>query len=422
MEKQKGLILTMGLSPEPLIFTIKMEQAKFVVFIGTNDSFKKSVDRTIEETGLKPSQYHKFEIKDDPNLIGSLCEQFQFAKEWLEKQGVKEVIADPTGGRKWMSAGAVMAASFLGIKMLYVDAKYESGKILLDTMQCIELGNAYDQTGFILSGKARDDFNGFDYEGASIHFNSIKPSFPHKRLFFEGLANVCAVLARWDRFEHYGLGISEDLLSAANQVKVALKAMPEDLKWAQFVDSLQSLSKTLSSVEGKDEVSAYFIADLYLNAERCYLRNRFDDSLARQYRTLEALSQYLLSTYGISTTNPDYTLLHSEMLPYFTKYCRGGNLPDKLDLKLSYWLLFLLDHPVRGLVFGPKQDFKNFIFEKLLLDRNSSILAHGFRPIGKQKASDFLGKLKDILKVSLGTEFDEIIPKLQVSKMPELGF
>jgi hypothetical protein len=60
-------------------------------------------------------------------------------------------------------------------------------------------------------------------------------------------------------------------------------------------------------------------------------------------------------------------------------------LPEKIDLKIGFWLLKVLDHPVKNQVFKGKQTFKEFIFEGILNDRNNSILAHGFKPIGKEK-------------------------------------
>jgi len=417
-----GLILTMGLSPEPLIFTIQKNMAKYVVFIGTNESLKASVDKIIEDTGLKPSQYNKYEIIDNPNEIGSLCEKFQFAKDWLERQGATEIIADPTGGRKWMSAGAVMAASFLGIKMLYVDARYENRQIILESMRSIELGNAYDQTGFILAGKGKDDFNDFDFEGAAIHFKNITPTHAHKKEFFAGLARLCEVLARWDRFEHYGNGISIDFEIAIQQIQTAMKSMPENLMWQNFIHGLIRLKEQIKQSEAQEELNLFFITDLYLNAERCIVRNRFDDSLARQYRTLESLSQYFLKTHQIQTDKPDYTSLTKEQVTEFIKHCKDNTLPTKLDLKLGYWLLKVLGHPVKNLAFGPKQEFKNFTLEKLLQERNSSILAHGFKPIGKQKATDFFTKLSDVLSASLGVEFTTIQTQLKIPQMPAPGF
>lgn len=418
-----GLILTMGLSPEPLVFSIKELTADYVVFIGTQESLKKSVDKTVSDSGLKPSQYDKIEIKDNPTEIGYLCEKFQLAKQWLENQGAEYIIADPTGGRKWMSAGAVMAASFLGIPMMYIDAKYLNGNIELESMKAVELGNAYDQTGFVLAGKGCDAYNVSDFEAAAIQFARITPTHAHKKALYEGLSGLCINLARWDRFEHYGAGISKGLSESVNKIESARRsgAGSEDLDL--FINDLKVFCEFISSIEGTQDLNLNFLTDIFLNSQRCIIRNRFDDAIARQYRTLEALSQLLLKeNFGIISDNPDYSVLKEHEKNEFKENCYNKELPKKIDLKLGFWLLKVLGHPIKNDLFGVTQLYKNFTMEKVLNERNESILAHGFKPIGKSKVNDFQNKLEDLLVKVFNDEFIEIKSKLSLPKMPLLGF
>lgn len=422
-----GLILTMGLSPEPLIFSIQKLQVDFVVFIGTNDSFKRSVDETIAKTGLRPSQFNKLEINNSPEEIGALCEKFQHAKYWLERQGVDKIISDPTGGRKWMSAGAVMAASFLDLPMIYVDARSDKGKVIPETMRIVELGNAYDQTGFIIAAKGKDAYNSFDFGGAALHFDGITPTHAHKKELFQGLSKLCGQLALWDRFEHYGSQVSLGLEESVQQIDRALRSGAGTTHFADFSDELKVFADHIKEIEATNKLSIEFIVDLYLNADRCIKRNRFDDAVARHYRTLEAVSQYFLYEKGIANEKPDYSGLTVEQLNLFKSALRGNIdedklLPGKIDLKLGFWLLRVLEHPVKDQVFKNKLAYNNFLFESVLNERNSSILAHGFRPIGKDRAEKFHAKLREFLEQAFGSRFEEVKKKLQLPVMPEIGF
>ncbi|MDX2245354.1 MAG: TIGR02710 family CRISPR-associated CARF protein [Bacteroidia bacterium] len=419
-----GLILTMGLAPDPLIFSIQRLQADFVVFIGTSESLKTSVDATVEITGLKPSQYDKLTIKDSPDEIGSLCEVFQQAKSWLEEQGATNIVSDPTGGRKWMSAGAVMVASFLGIPMMYVDVRLnQEKKVIPDSMRMVELGNAYDQTGFIIASKGRDAFNAFDFSGAASHFGQISPTHAHKKELFQGLSLLCRQLARWDRFEHYNAPVSDGIYNAIDQIERALRSGAGSPKMAAFSDEIKAFVGHLKNIEGTNKLSVDFITDIYLNAGRCIKRNRFDDAVGRHYRTLEAVMQFFLGEVGIEVAKPDYSLLSEEQKKKFINGIFGDSLPQKITLKDGFWLLYVLEHQVgmQSIRVGSK-GAPNFRFETILNERNSSILAHGFNPIGEDHARKFDSQLKELLESVFVESFQKAKQSLQIPPLPTLGF
>ena len=420
-----GLILTMGLAPDPLIFSIKEQQADYVVFIGTNESLKASVDETVLQAQLRPSQYDKLAIKDSPDEIGTLCELFQSAKNWLEEQGADRIIADPTGGRKWMSAGAVMVASFLGIPMMYVDSRFDQklGKVDPESMKIVQLGNAYDQTGFIIAAKGIDAYNNFHFEQASHYFEQITPTNAHKQSLFNGLANLCTALARWDRFEHYGETVSAGLFAAIQQIEQALRSGAGNAELANFSDQVKQFAAKIREMEGTQALSIDFVTDIFLNAGRRLQLNRFDDAIARHYRTLEAVSQYCLHEAGILADRPDYSRLTDKQKTLFQSECHNQILPEKIDLKLGYWLLRSLDHKVTPIVFkGKTPSYMGFSFEGILSDRNHSILAHGFKPIGKKRADNFHSQLEELLNNVFPEVFQQAKQSLQLPRLPSLGF
>lgn len=92
---QTGLILTIGFSAEPLIFSIKKIQASHVALIGTKVSLDNTMDAVVEESGLSFSRFHRFEVPDTPAALSELCEKFQLANDWLISMGVDEILTDP---------------------------------------------------------------------------------------------------------------------------------------------------------------------------------------------------------------------------------------------------------------------------------------------------------------------------------------
>jgi len=419
-----GLILTVGFRPELLIYTFRQMQVTHAVFIGTNDSFDQSLDAVIEGVGIRPSAYRTQTIADSPGEIGKLCSQFYEAYQWLLERGVhaEHVFSDPTGGRKWMSAGATMASSLLGIKTLYVDALFENGVLIKDSMKLVSLGNAYDQTGFVLAGQGRTAFNRFDFEGAALYFEQINPTLSHKSDLYTSLAGISQNLARWDRFEHYETPISEGFKGSLKIIERALRTGGGSVQLAAFVDVMHLFTTKLAALEGQKTLTIDFIADLYLNAQRCIHRNRYDDAIARLYRTLESVSQYLLQTsHAIDPEKPDYQALAPDQLEAFRLQCRGGILPSKLDLCTSMRLLDALGNAAADHFFAPDKK-RSFRFEGLLSERNRSILAHGLKPIARITAEKFSVKISELLHALFGEVYLDAQQHLQTPQLPTLGF
>jgi CRISPR-associated protein (TIGR02710 family) len=230
-------------------------------------------------------------------------------------------------------------------------------------------------------------------------------------------------LARWDRFEHYQNHISQDLIRAIEQVKRALRSLNlRSYEFENFVLHLENFAKHVEAIQAKNTISLEFVTDIFLNADRRIKRNRYDDAVARHYRTLEAISQFCLLSIGITSDSPDYGKLNEEQIHRFIVPLNKSTLPDKIDLKVGFWLLRILNHPVKGFVFKGKETYKDFTFEGILLERNSSILAHGFKPIGKEKAEKFHRNLAELLSGLFENEFIRIQKNIQLPKMPEIGF
>jgi CRISPR-associated protein (TIGR02710 family) len=421
MSTYDGLILTVGMTHEPVIFSIRQASARKVAFICTPHS-EKTLDAVVSDTGLLPSAWRKYVVADEPQQIGKLCLEFYSAFRWLTEEcgiGRDKIVADPTAGRKWMSSGATIIAAFLGLTMHYVDARFD-GKPDPATMKVVELGNAYDQTGFVEAEKGRVLFNQFEFAIAAEIFERIKPSVSAQADLYSGLACLARSLDKWNRFEHYERSLTVEFDSAWLMLRRHLESVSDPRPpFSEFVDQVKGLAEAIEELHTGPRPASGFMVDVFANAKRHIAQKRYDDACGRLYRTLESLAQYFLhKDFSIDAANGTYDQL-SEDQRVAIQQALGG-LPSQIDLDRGFRMLKALSHGVGEAVIvgsGKKQTNK---FSGLLQDRNSSILAHGFKPIGKDRAEDFSNRIGSLLQEVLGDDFQQWSGRLQVPLLPPL--
>jgi len=117
-----GLILTVGMSPEPLIISILALKPKRIAFLYAEET-EQYLDRIIDETGLRANQVEKRKI-DSSNVI----KIYDVIRHLYEQWGKRFNIAiDITGGKKSIAIAAAMAGFMLGVDVYYV---HEDGYLL----------------------------------------------------------------------------------------------------------------------------------------------------------------------------------------------------------------------------------------------------------------------------------------------------
>jgi hypothetical protein len=143
---------------------------------------------------------------------------------------------------------------------------------------------------------------------------------------------------------------------------------------------------------GRENLSLENVVDMVENARRRIVdQGRYDDGVARLYRSVEMWHQWRLQNYySISTKAVKWKeQVDEEFRTQFLEAVQTKELPRQLGLKDAR----ILDHLLEGK--GLVDDAE---FQGLLSARNSSILAHGIIPIRPQTAEKFL-KYVDALVV-----------------------
>lgn len=419
---EKGVILTVGLSHEPVLYSLRQIEPAYAAFICTPESAA-TLDTVVSEYSLPISHVRRREVPDNPDQIGRLVDEFYSAFLWLRddcKVSRTDIYTDPTPGRKWMSAGVTMIASFLGLSMSYTDVRFVNGKPDPSTMCFVRLGNAYEQTGFIEAEKGIDLFNAYDFAAAADVFGRLRPMVSARADLYNGLERLCRTLHRWELFHHYSGSLRKAFEDALESLRRSDYSGGLSEEWEQFVAGMESLCNAIDAVSRSEKPAIEATIDLVLNAERRLSQGRYDDAMARCYRALESLSQYLLAdAYGLSDTkHPDYSKLTEDQRSQLLSEL--GNLPDAIGLDAGWRMLHALGHPAAGHVLQAEGNRLVNRFAGLLESRNSSILAHGWTPIGGQRARLMVDRLRKLLVCVGGAKAQELMSHFEVPKLPSL--
>lgn len=363
MPNCRALISTVGLTKEPIQFSTEKLNPDVIRLICTNESLetanqlknelgtKKDCALIVVSNGTEPSQVMRqiYEICAELSSLG------------IEKN---QITVDATGGTKPMAAGAMIAAAVLGLPNIYVEVKRDqAGHILPDTMQTYELPDPREVLTDYYADVGIVELNQWRFSTARSVFRKLQHETSNlvRRKLWEALTQLSESYDALDKFDH---------ANALSKLDVAIRSLRdyhresrirvcEELvsRLESFRDSLQRTTDVSGGIEG--------ILDMLENANRRLSQERYDDAVARLYRTLEALAHLALQA------DCGYT---------------EKEIADReLSLEKSYWELAKHSHAL-----GSRYDEEaSGRFIGMLQARNKSILAHGWRPIPKETAVKF---------------------------------
>jgi CRISPR-associated protein (TIGR02710 family) len=157
------------------------------------------------------------------------------------------------------------------------------------------------------------------------------------------------------------------------------------------------------------------IPDLLNNAKRRMDEGKYDDAVARLYRTTELIAQHRLKeNYGISSSDVDLMklkiLLEEKTVEKYEKM-RDKDGKIKLPLNKDYELLNDLKDDL-GKKFFDDQELEN-----LRSKRNFSILAHGLEPVKREDAERMFRKVKEEYACFVVEKLDDKIKKSEFVRL-----
>jgi CRISPR-associated protein (TIGR02710 family) len=381
------LLVTVGGSHVPVIRAVQQSGADFVCFVCSADD---------PATGQKGSHVQitgkgnliKADFRDQTPSLPNIPTQLGLAREafqcltvspddfddiygrvmaWLEEQpeGIR-LLADYTGGTKTMSAALVAAAlDHGGVQLQLVTGPRDnlravsSGEMVMPA----SVENSRFRRAF---RAALEPWENFAYDDAVARLQRIRvPMAPSLRAELTRAIGISRGFAAWDRFRH---GEARNLLKGFRPV------MRPDI---------QPLLNVLDLLDHHDAPARKILPlfDLWRNAQRRAIQQRYDDAVARLYRLLEWSAQWLLeSQAGLDTAD-----LPAEAIPEQMELVPNREGKYQAGLYAAWELASHHCHAsVKAFWEAQKSVMRNH-----LKARNLSILAHGSESVNREQYDAF---------------------------------
>ncbi|MCX7916664.1 MAG: TIGR02710 family CRISPR-associated CARF protein [bacterium] len=352
-KKYKGLILTVGAQSEQVKFSIKNICPKYIGILGTNTSgCKEAIEKIFKEISFCPTNIRIEYVEDKPESIKDIILKFDEIYNWFNKTHNledREIVVDPTGGRKWMSAGIIMIASFRGIDLVYVDAPFINGKPDSSKMDLVPITNAYENVGFLEESKADKLFNSYSFiEATNIYkFLEEKLTDPRrvtiKRLISESYFY-------WTQFKfNKAFESLNEVLRKINQFNLLNEYknhLEEHLQILKILKKNDEPQTSYFSLIKDDMFSEKMLLFLLSQSER-YAENKYYDlAVILLYRILEGISQIRLAKHNIDTNkiSEQTKEKYNDRFREITREVFGGEseIPTKIALLHGWILLYCL--------------------------------------------------------------------------------
>jgi CRISPR-associated protein (TIGR02710 family) len=357
----KALLISIGTGVRPddvasivhgLLYSIRNNNPSKTFFVVSEQSKKSTLPQVVKSME-QPYEIILLPDTDDVNKIYEcLLPKYKDIKKDFDN-----ITVDYTSGTKAMSAALAILGSWHEANTLsYVSGQRHGGVVikgtekllLLQPYQILVEKKLYEAVSF---------FNKCQFDTSLLVVAQIEHTVPDPVLLAELLPFKKVILAysAWDKFNH------QEGLDELKDVKVPT------------FDANKAFLGKLCSAKVKEP---YHIADLINNAKRRGdIEQKYDDAVARLYRTMELIAQYKLKEHGIEDTS---NVTVDKMPPALAQDSKTTSGKTRMGLEKDY--LFL---DAKGDDLGRKFVADNRL-KDLLHKRNSSILAHGMKPVSKE--------------------------------------
>lgn len=390
----KLLVITVGGTPDPVVFSINSHQPDYVAYIASKES------RSVVRERIQPALQHQPKdseivlLSDAQDLTGSFKKLLAELENILEMWDVRgeEIVCDYTGGTKTMSAAVALALFGGKPQFSYVggDSRNKAGLGVVENgkEQLLPQENPWDVLAIDELREIETLFNMHQYRDASRRARETEARLQHKKPFFTAIGVAADGYQEWDDFRH-DKALKQLRQAESKFRELAAVADHESIpafqrKLAESITALQEISGELARLKsgssGRESSGEHIFRvplDLVANAVRRAEQGRFDDAVARLYGAVEKIAKIRLKLiYGIDNSNVQPAQIPDEAMRkrFQEEAGEAGNL--KLPLQKSFELLHALGDPA-----GEKFVHAQEEMYKLLDIRNNSILAHGFEPV-----------------------------------------
>jgi CRISPR-associated protein (TIGR02710 family) len=342
----KALISILGLSWQPVALMAARIAPEHLLIIGTSESFKTTLggedvlDLIARISGVARRCIERELVPSEGEL-----HIYEAIKKFYDKHGYKpeDVVIDPTGGKKSMSASAALAGFLLDSRMVYVDCKQYFNRIpLAGTEYPRMIQNPLHVFGDREISRAAAAFDRGDYSEAEHIAAAFKERLPNAKSTL--LLAIIQAYRHWNQFQ---FGQAHKNFSAAilvinnnaHQLGEAIvhRWMPILEKQAAFASELEAIPEAPGSIEQ----GMPLILNHLSSAIRYKKKGELGLAILLLYSTMERYCDLLLRVkYDLSDDKPDYEnekfrlMFKQDVFDISGKRLHGSNyVPTKLDKK-----------------------------------------------------------------------------------------
>ncbi|MBE6501995.1 MAG: TIGR02710 family CRISPR-associated protein [Methanobrevibacter thaueri] len=377
-----------------LYYTIEKIRPIHVVFFASDKS--KETIGYIEELFtmdndefIAGEDYQIVEISaiDDLNTCFEAYESKIWEFDYIDDENDYKIIMDYTSGTKTMSAAMASCGMFYSKDLISVGGDRSTGEVSRGT-EIINYQNIYKIYDKFVLMRTRYNFNANRFMACIDMLNYIVDLNIHK----ESLLHLCKAYYAWDNMDFEE---AYDNLRKVDANHIELSDIKNDIKF-----NLKALGNIMNS-RSVNLKNCYILASLINNSIRRSEEFKYDDAIARLYRSFELIAQIELTKYNIKSSDIDVSILKQnnvsdEFILELEKTREDGKI--RIGLEKDFLLLNELGNDLGKYFIENKSKIKD-----LTKKRNYSILAHGLDSLTKKDFDEFL---KIVLNLSYSLDKD----------------
>jgi len=356
--KDKALILSVGIGKvqtskrvedlaDALAYSIINNGPDKTFFVVSKESREKTLPRILDQTKLQNHEYETI-ITENPYNILQTYETLQPIFKQI-KRDYCHITVNFTSGTQAMSGALILLATIYEVDTL----NYLAGK---KGWQELSITQFYFAVAEQKIKTAAQFFNQNQFNATTAILDLIEKTTTDPKVTSRTtpLKNLGEAYELWDKFQHQ---------KAFQKLRKIKK------------EELNQNKRFLGQLLNAKEPEPYYIADLINNAKRRGTEEKkYDDAVARLYRTIELIAHHQLKTkYNIDPSAAKPTDIPEELLKKWN--ITQITTKIKIGLEKAYELLNAKKHPL-GKKFSQDKKLKD-----LLNERNTSILAHNLKPV-----------------------------------------
>ena len=380
-EKVEILLITVGGSPEPIIFSINTNKPNYVIYFASKET-EEDISKIESELSFKPKFTRRIIVSDANDFNKAVKKLKKNMEEIFSEWGIdkNELYVDFTGGTKAMVGAVVFATIEYAKNYIYIGGKRnDKGKVISGTEKIYNEKNPYIEYFVKNLREAENYFSVYNYNAAISMIDNVleimkKQKKKDKITYLEAFKIIIEGFQQWDLFNHKR---AHTLIYKGISRLGPVRSINDKIN--SSVEKIEKLLDKLNLIISGDKRE--LLMDLIANAKRRGdIEGKYDDAVARLYSVLEKIAQYQLKDkYGIDTSDIDESKIPGELKEKMERYYDADTGKIKVGLKTSYEILYALNDEI-----GKKFMDKQKELKRILNARNKSILAHGNDPIRKE--------------------------------------